>query len=236
MRNQGHAKCWNDGLFPRTITKKLFMIKVAIVEDNKTLREGFETLLNRTPGFECICTADTVAEALRRIPKAQPDVVLMDIQLPDGSGVECTAKIKEMMPAVHIVIVTVYEDSERIFSALRAGACGYLLKRAQPERVIAAVQEAHEGGVPMTPEIARKVIGQFRGQLTTQQQMESLSDREREVLEHVMHGLGNKAIADRMGVTVAAVKWHLQHIYEKLHVHSRTEAALKFQQKSRREN
>lgn len=209
------------------------MIKVAIVEDNKTLREGFETLLNRTPGFECVCTADTVADALKKIPKAHPDVVLMDIQLPDSTGVECTAKIKEMMPGVHIVIVTVYEDSERIFSALRAGACGYLLKRAQPERVIAAIQEAHEGGVPMTPEIARKVIGQFRGQATEQQQMESLSDREREVLEHVMHGLGNKAIADRMGVTVAAVKWHLQHIYEKLHVHSRTEAALKFQQKTK---
>lgn len=209
------------------------MIKVAIVEDNKTVREGFETLLNRTPGFECVCTCDAVADALKRIPKAAPDVILMDIQLPDSTGVECTAKIKEMMPAVHIVIVTVYEDSERIFSALRAGACGYLLKRAQPERVIAAIQEAHEGGVPMTPEIARKVIGQFRGQAAEQQQMESLSDREREVLEHVMHGLGNKAIADRMGVTVAAVKWHLQHIYEKLHVHSRTEAALKFQQKTK---
>jgi DNA-binding NarL/FixJ family response regulator len=207
------------------------MIKVGIVEDNKTVREGFETLLNRTPGFQCVCTCGTVADALKKIPKAQPDVVLMDIQLPDSTGVECTARIKELMPAVHIVIVTVYEDSERIFQALRAGACGYLLKRAQPERIIMAIQEAHEGGVPMTPEIARKVIGQFRGQATTRQEVESLSDREREVLEHVMHGLGNKAIADRMGVTVAAVKWHLQHIYEKLHVHSRTEAALKFQQR-----
>jgi DNA-binding NarL/FixJ family response regulator len=164
------------------------------------------------------------------IPKALPDVVLMDIQLPDSTGVECTARIKQLLPAVHIVIVTVYEDSERIFQALRAGACGYLLKRAQPEKIIAAVQEAHEGGVPMTPEIARKVIGQFRGQVTTAAQVESLSDREKEVLEFVMHGLGNKAIADRLGVTVAAVKWHLQHIYEKLHVHSRTEAALKFRQ------
>ena len=123
-----------------------------------------------------------------------------------------------------------YEDSERIFQALRAGACGYLLKRAEPEKVIAAVREAQEGGVPMTPEIARKVIGQFRGQAATAQQVETLSDREREVLELVMHGLGNKAIADRLGVTIAAVKWHLQHIYEKLHVHSRTEAALKFKQ------
>ena len=204
------------------------MIKVGIVEDNKTLREGFETLLNRTPGFQCICTCGTVGEALKKIPKAQPDVILMDIQLPDSTGVECTAKIKEQMPAVHIVILTVYEDSERIFQALRAGACGYLLKRAQPEMVIAAVKEAHEGGVPMTPEIARKVIGQFRQQAAAAEQAEDLSDREREVLELVMHGLGNKAIADRLGVTVAAVKWHLQHIYEKLHVHSRTEAALKF--------
>jgi DNA-binding NarL/FixJ family response regulator len=151
--------------------------------------------------------------------------------LPDATGVECTEKIKQQMPAVHIVVVTVYEDSERIFQALRAGACGYLLKRAQPEKVLAAIQEAYEGGVPMTPEIARKVIAQFRGQAAAAQQVESLSDREREVLELVMHGLGNKAIADRLGVTMAAVKWHLQHIYEKLHVHSRTEAALKFTQR-----
>jgi len=203
------------------------MIKVGIVEDNKTLREGFETLLNRTPGFECVCTCETVAEAIRKIPKALPNVVLMDIQLPDSTGVECTAKIKELLPAVQIVIVTVYEDSERIYQALRAGACGYLLKRSEPERIIAAIQEAHEGGVPMTPEIARKVIGQFRQQATAEQEVESLTDREREVLELVMHGMGNKAIADRLGVTVAAVKWHLKHIYQKLHVHSRTEAVLK---------
>ncbi len=212
------------------------MIKVGVVEDSKTLREGFETLLNRTPGFQCVCTCSTVADALKTIPKMQPDVILMDIQLPDSTGVECTAKIKEMMPKVHIVIVTVYEDSERIFQALRAGACGYLLKRAQPERIIAAIREAHEGGVPMTPEIARKVIGQFRGQATTEQQLEDLSERERQVLELVMHGLGNKAIAERLGVTIAAVKWHLQHIYEKLHVHSRTEAALKFRQGKSPEN
>lgn len=212
------------------------MIKVGIVEDNKTVREGFETLLNRTPGFQCVCACGTVADALKTIPKVQPDVVLMDIQLPDATGVECTAKIKEMLPAVHIVIVTVYEDSERIFQALRAGACGYLLKRAQPEKVIAAVREANEGGVPMTPEIARKVIGQFRQQATAVSQLENLSDREREVLEAVMHGLSNKAIAERLGVTVAGVKWHLQHIYEKLHVHSRTEAALKFKQGQTSEN
>jgi DNA-binding NarL/FixJ family response regulator len=203
------------------------MIKVGIVEDNKTLREGFETLINRTPGFQCVCTCATVAEALKKIPKIQPDVVLMDIQLPDQSGVECTAQIKALLPSMQIIIVTVYEDSDRIFQALRAGACGYLLKRAKPERIIAAIREAQEGGVPMTPEVARKVIGQFRGQAQAASEVESLSARENEVLELVMQGLGNKEIADRLSVTVAAVKWHLQHIYEKLHVHSRTEAAIK---------
>jgi DNA-binding NarL/FixJ family response regulator len=206
------------------------MIKIGIVEDSKTLREGFETLINRTPGLQCVCTCATVAEALRKIPLAAPEVVLMDIQLPDATGVECTAKLKELLPAVQIVILTVYEDSERIFQALRAGACGYLLKRAPPERVLAAIREAHEGGVPMTPEIARKVIGQFRGQATTADQVEQLTPRERGVLELVMDGLGNKAIAERLSVSVAAVKWHLQHIYEKLHVHSRTEAALKLRE------
>ena len=154
----------NHRSFPGSVAQNIAMIKVGIVEDNKTLREGFETLINRTPGLQCVCTCTTVAEALKKIPKAQPDVVLMDIQLPDKSGVECTAQVKELLPSVHIIIVTVYEDSDRIFQALRAGACGYLLKRAKPERVIAAIQEAQEGGVPMTPEIARKVIGHFREQ------------------------------------------------------------------------
>ena len=204
------------------------MIKVAIVEDNKTTREGFETLINRTPGCQCVCTCATAGEALRKIPKAQPDVVLMDIQLPDKSGVECTAEIKGLLPKVQIIILTVYEDSDRIFQALRAGACGYLLKRTPPERVIAAILEVQQGGVPMTPEIARKVIGQFQGHATAAAEVEALSPREKEVLQWVVNGLGNKAIADRLGVTVAAVKFHLQHIYDKLHVHSRTEAAMKF--------
>ncbi len=212
------------------------MIRVCIVEDNNTVRQGFETLLTRTPGFECACSCSTVGEALKKIPKLSPDVVLMDIQLPDATGVECTAKLKELLPKVHIVIVTVYEDSERIFQALQAGACGYLLKRSGPEKILSAIQEAHEGGVPMTPEIARKVIGQFRQQATVRSEMEDLTEREREVLILVMHGHANKAIAERLGVTIAAVKWHLQHIYEKLHVHSRTEAALKFKQGTSTQN
>lgn len=206
------------------------MTRIAIVEDNQVIRESLAAYVHRDPGLRCVCACGSAEEAIEQLPQERPDVVLMDIQLPDSTGVECTARLKEQMPKLHIVIVTVYEDSERIFQALRAGACGYLLKRAEPEKVIAAIQEAQEGGVPMTPEIARKVIGQFRGQAAVAQQMDDLTDREREVLELVMHGHANKAIADRLGVTVAAVKWHLQHIYEKLHVHSRTEAALKFKQ------
>ena len=204
------------------------MIKVAIVEDDQTLRNGFKTLLEQTAGFECVCTCETVADAIRKIPKCQPDVVLMDIQLPDKTGIECTARIKELLPSVHIVIVTVYEDSDRIFQALQAGACGYLLKRSAPERIIAAIREAQEGGVPMTPEIARKVIGQFRAKTTAATQVETLTSREKEVLELVMQGLENQEIADRMSVSLATVRFHLQHIYEKLHVHSRTEMIFKF--------
>jgi DNA-binding NarL/FixJ family response regulator len=204
------------------------MIKVGIVEDNKTLREGFETLINRTPGMQCICTCSTVGEGVKQIPAAKPDVVLMDIQLPDGTGIECTAKIKEQLPTVQIIVVTVYADSDWIFQALQAGACGYLLKRATPARIIEAIQEAQEGGVPMTPEIARKVIGQFQAPIKAAEEVDSLTPRETEVLQLVMHGMANKEIADRMSISVNSVKWHLRHIYEKLHVRSRVEAVLKY--------
>ena len=204
------------------------MIKVGVVEDNKTLREGFETLINRTPEMQCICACGTVGDAVKQIPPAQPDVVLMDIQLPDGTGIDCTAKIKELLPKVQIIIVTVYADADWIFQALQAGACGYLLKRATPARIIDAVREAQEGGVPMTPEIARKVIGEFQAPIKAAEEVESLTPRETEVLQFVMHGLANKEIADRMSISVNSVKWHLRHIYEKLHVRSRVEAVLKF--------
>ena len=204
------------------------MIKVGIVEDNKTLREGFETLINRTPEMQCICACGTVGDAVKQIPAAEPDVVLMDIQLPDGTGIDCTARIKEQLPDVQIIVVTVYADSDWIFQALQAGASGYLLKRATPARIIEAIREAQEGGVPMTPEIARKVIGQFQAPVKAAEEVESLTPRETEVLQFIMHGLANKEIADRMSISVNSVKWHLRHIYEKLHVRSRVEAVLKY--------
>ena len=204
------------------------MTKVAIVEDNKTTREGLETLINLSPDFRCVGTCATAEEALRVLPKLRPELVLMDIQLPNMSGVECVAELKASLPEMHAIMVTVYEDPDRIFRALRAGASGYLLKRSTPEEVLNAMREVQQGGGAMSGEIARKVIGYFREQTTAQAQVDELTPREREILELVVHGLSNKEISDRLSVTVEAVRWHLKHIYQKLHVHSRTEAALKF--------
>jgi len=203
------------------------MTKVAIVEDNKTTREGLETIINFSPDFRCVCTCASAEEALRFLPRLHPELVLMDIQLPNMSGVECVAKLKELLPEVHAIMVTVYEDPDRIFRALRAGASGYLLKRSTPEEMLSAMREVQQGGGAMSGEIARKVIGYFREQTTAKTEVDELTPREREVLELVVHGLSNKEISDRLSVTVEAVRWHLKHIYQKLHVHSRTEAALK---------
>jgi DNA-binding NarL/FixJ family response regulator len=204
------------------------MIKVAIVEDNRTTREGLETIINLSTEFRCVCTCSTAEEAVRVLPRHEPELVLMDIQLPNMSGVDCVARLKELLPSIKAIMVTVYEDPDRIFSALRAGASGYLLKRSLPEEVLGAMREVQQGGGAMSGEIARKVIGYFREQVTVTAEVDRLTTREREVLELVVHGLSNKEIAERLGVTVAAVRWHLKHIYHKLHVHSRTEAALKF--------
>jgi DNA-binding NarL/FixJ family response regulator len=152
----------------------------------------------------------------------------MDIQLPDVSGIECTAQLKQLLPSVQIIMVTVYEDTERIFKALRAGACGYLLKRCTPEELLSAIREVRQGGAPMSREIARKVIASFREPLNAAEQVEDLSPREREILELLADGFPNKIIADRVGLTDGTVRWHLRHVYHKLHVRSRTEAALKF--------
>lgn len=204
------------------------MVKIGIVEDNKTTREGLETIVNLSPGYRCVCVCETAEDALRLLPKHQPDVVLMDIQLPNMSGVECVALLKERLPSVQVIMVTVYEDPDRIFRALRTGASGYLLKRATPEQVLTAIRDVQQGGVPMSAEIARKVIAHFQTQAVTTAEVEKLSPREREVLDLVVHGFSNKEIADRLSISVEAVRWHLKHIYHKLHVHSRTEAALKF--------
>jgi DNA-binding NarL/FixJ family response regulator len=205
------------------------MIKIAIVEDHKGTREGLETIVNLSSIGRCVCTCGSAEEALSNLPLHQPDVVLMDIHLPAMSGVECVSQLRDLMPAVQVIMLTVYEDPDRIFRALRAGAAGYLLKRTTPEQILGAIQDVQHGGAPMSSEIARKVISYFQSQTSSSADVEKLSAREREVLELVVHGFSNKEIAERLSVTVEAVRWHLKRTYHKLHVHSRTEAALKFQ-------
>jgi DNA-binding NarL/FixJ family response regulator len=204
------------------------MIRIAIVEDSKTIRESLTHFLKSDPECECVFSCGTAEEALVDIPKYQPDVVLMDIQLPKLSGIECTAQIKKLLPAIQIIMVTVYEDTERISAALRAGACGYLLKRCTPAELVSAVREARMGGVPMPREIARKVIASFQQPNPVAAGIDELRPSERKILELLAIGLANKEIADRLGLSPGTVRWHLENIYGKLHVHSRTEAVLKF--------
>ena len=204
------------------------MTKIAIVEDNRVIRESLAEFVQADSEFEIVCACGTAAEALKLIPKLKPEIVLMDIQLPDISGIECTVQLKQLLPAVQIIMVTVYEDTERIYKALRAGACGYLLKRCKTEELLAAIREVRQGGAPMSREIARKVISSFQEPVSSAAEVEGLSPREREILELLAAGFPNKEIASRVGLTDGTVRWHLRHVYHKLHVRSRTEAALKF--------
>jgi DNA-binding NarL/FixJ family response regulator len=204
------------------------MTKIAIIEDNRVIRESLMEFVQSDTECQCVCTCDSAEDALKLIPKHQPDIVLMDIQLPNQSGIECTAQLKQLLPGLQIIMVTVYEDTERIFKALRAGACGYLLKRCTPDELLGAIREVRQGGAPMSREIARKVITSFQEPVTAAAEMEELSPREHEILELLASGFPNKQIADRLGLTDGTVRWHLRHVYEKLHVRSRTEAALKF--------
>jgi DNA-binding NarL/FixJ family response regulator len=204
------------------------MTRIAIVEDNRIIGESLMEFVRTDGECECVCMCSTAEEALKEIPKRQVDIVLMDIQLPDLSGIECTTRLKQLLPAIQIIMVTVYEDTERIFKALRAGACGYLLKRCSPEELVSAIREVRQGGAPMSREIARKVIVSFQEPVTAAAEMEELSPREREILELLAAGFPNKQIAARVGLTDGTVRWHLRHVYNKLHVRSRTEATLKY--------
>jgi DNA-binding NarL/FixJ family response regulator len=205
------------------------MIRIAIVEDNRAIRESLARFVQTAPDFQCVCLCATAEEAAQKLPGDQPEVVLMDIQLPKMSGIECTAQLKQLLPLVQIIMLTTaYEDTECISAALHAGAGGFLVKRCASEDLIAAVREVHLGGVPMPREIARKVIATFRQPITAAAEVEDLRPSERKVLELLAHGLANKEIASRLGLSASTVRWHLENIYDKLHVGSRTAAVLKF--------
>jgi DNA-binding NarL/FixJ family response regulator len=203
-------------------------INIAIVEDNRSFRDKLASYLNEAAGYHCVCTCDSAEEALKLIPRLLPDVVLMDIHLPNMSGVDCTRKLKDLCPSVQILILTVYEDNDRIFGALKAGASGYLLKRADPADILRAIQEVKQGGAPMSSQIARRVVRSFRETTPDSVPDEKLSQREEEILQQLSKGYSTKEIADHSSISVNTVRTHLQHIYEKLHVRSRTEAVLKF--------
>lgn len=206
-------------------------IRVMVVEDDAGVRHSLELLLQSTAGLQWNGSAATVSEALRVVPETRPEVVLLDIHLPDGSGIECAAAIKERLPNTQIVMITVYDDTEKVFQALRAGASGYILKRASPKKILDAIHEVMAGGVPMSNEIARKVLNFFHQAATPAKAEEiNLTPRETEVLTLLATGGSNKEIAARLSVTAEAVSFHLRHIYSKLHVRSRTEAALKFRE------
>jgi len=203
-------------------------INVAIVEDNRSFRDKLANYLNETPGYHCVCACDSAEDALKIIPRLLPDVVLMDIHLPSMSGVDCTRKLKELCPSVQILILTVYEDNDRIFGALKAGASGYLLKRADPADILRAIQEVKQGGAPMSSQIASRVVESFRETAPDPHKYEKLSHREEEILQQLAKGYSSKEIGAHFSISITTVNTHLHHIYEKLHVRSRTEAVLKF--------
>lgn len=202
-------------------------IRVAIVEDDAQLRAGLVQQLERAPDIRCIAALPDAEQALIQLPEIVPEVVLMDINLPGKSGIDCVRLLKARLPRVQFLMLTVYEDADLIFRSLQAGATGYLLKRSVPDDLLAAIRDLHAGGAPMSPLIARKVVESFTPRVAPGPPM-NLSPREREIVEALSQGDSYKEIADRLGISITTVRTHLQRIYEKLQVNNRTEAVVRF--------
>jgi DNA-binding NarL/FixJ family response regulator len=206
-------------------------ITVSIVEDDDSIRESLAILINGSSGFHCVSTYRNAEDALENIPLEMPDAVLMDINLPRMSGIECVQQLKTIVPNLQIIMLTVYEDADQVFESLKVGASGYLLKRTSPAKLLEAIEEVYRGGSPMSSQIARKVVQSFHKAERPLQEMESLTKREQEILAHLAKGYRYKEIADALFISVDTVRSHLRSIYEKLQVRSRTEAVLKYLQK-----
>jgi DNA-binding NarL/FixJ family response regulator len=203
-------------------------ISVSIVEDDTGTRETLEAIVTRASGLRLLGSYSRGDKAAPCIVQEKPDVVLMDIHLPGKSGIECVAALKAALPRLHVVMLTMYEDDDLIFESLRAGANGYLLKRRPAREIVEAIEQVHAGGAPMSMPIARKVVSYFQAIKQPTGDLASLTPREHEVLALLAKGLPYKEIAERLGVTVGTVRTHLHTVYEKLHVHSRTQAVVKF--------
>ena len=204
------------------------MIAVSIVDDDKKLRESITRFIDGSEGFRCVSTYGSAAAALQHLPADKPDVVLMDINMPGMNGIECVERLKTRMPELQVVILTVYEDTEKIFKALSVGATGYLLKRLPPAKLLEAIREVHAGGSAMSSSIARKVVSSFQKVSPAAQSEIHLSPREQTVLDCLAKGLTYKQIADQLGISIDTIRTYLRRIYEKLHVQSRTEAVAKY--------
>lgn len=201
-------------------------ISIAIVEDNEGIRESMALLINGSDGFVCDHSYRTAEDALKELPKLRIDVILMDINLPKMNGIECTRLLKEQMPATQIIMQTVYENTEMIFESLKAGASGYLLKRTPPLKVLEAIEDVFKGGSPMSSQIARMVVESFHTKPDVPDT--NLTSREEEILSLLSKGFKYKEISEALFISMDTVRTHIRHIYEKLHVRSRTEAVLKF--------
>jgi len=206
-------------------------IRVSIIEDDDWIRENLASQIGRTDGFVCASCYCSGEEAVSGISKDNPDVILMDIRLPKMSGIECVRKIKPLVPSAQIMMLTVYEDSDKIFDSLLAGASGYLLKRTPQSEIMEAIAEVHRGNSPMSGHIARKVVQYFNQRGHTDKELEKLTKREREVLERLAQGIPYKEIADVLSLSIDTVRMHIKGIYGKLHVHSRGEAVAKYLKK-----
>ena len=200
-------------------------IRVSIVEDDARVRASMARLIDGADRFACVSQHESGERAIADLPAVRPDVVLMDINLPGMSGVECVRRLRALVPSVQVVMLTVYEDTDLIFAALAAGATGYLLKRTPPDELLGGIWDVHRGGSPMTGHIARKVVQSFREADAGEE--DALSPREREVLDHLAQGYLYKEIAARLAISYDTVHTYVRRIYEKLQVHSRTEAVAK---------
>lgn len=200
--------------------------KVVIFDDNATLRNSLALLINDTDHFEVIGSFDDCSLVIEDIKSTSPDVVLMDINMPGINGIEAVGIIKKSFPEQPILMLTAFDDDKNIFNAIAAGANGYILKNAPPEKLLFALQEVMEGGAPMTPSIAKKVLAHLQSTTEVKEEFK-LNPREKEVIQHLVNGLPYKQIADRMDITYPTVRFHMKNIYSKLHVASMTEVVAK---------
>ena len=204
------------------------IIRLAVVEDNLPFRRGLRAIFDLTPSIECVGMYATGEEALRELPRVAPDVVLMDLNLPGLSGIQCTQELKRLRPAAQVLMLTIEDDSDRVFAALRAGAIGYLLKAATPVEILEGIQLIAQGGSPMSAVIARRVVESFHGKGGAPAAKDSLSEREAEGLERIARGKRIKEVAAELDLSATTVQTYLRRIYEKLQVHSQAEAVAKF--------